>query len=131
MTETEILTIRQMCDAFGVTARALRFYEAKDLLSPIRKGAQRLYTQRERARLALILKGKRLGIALDDMRKFFGVFEPKTLDARQVEEALALAEARLAQMQDDMARLQAAMAEIRADIARFRAALAAAEPARG
>lgn len=60
MTE-DTLTIRQMCDAFDVTPRTLRFYEAKELLFPIRDGQKRLFTRRDRARLKLILRGKRFG----------------------------------------------------------------------
>ena len=60
----DLMTIRQMCDAYDLTPRTLRFYEAKELLTPIREGTRRLFTRRDRARLALILRGKRLGLAL-------------------------------------------------------------------
>ena len=53
----DLMTIREMCDHFGVTARTLRFYEQKELLSPIREGQKRLFTRRDRARLKLILRG--------------------------------------------------------------------------
>ena len=58
MSETT-MTIREMCEAFDVTPRTLRFYESKELLSPIRLGQKRLFTRRDRARLKLILRGKR------------------------------------------------------------------------
>ena len=61
--------IGEMCAAFGVTPRTLRFYEAKELLAPIREGQKRLYTRRCRARLALILQGKRFGFSLEDIRQ--------------------------------------------------------------
>ena len=51
------LTIREMCVEYGVTARTLRFYEAKELLFPIRDGQRRLFTKRDQARLKLIIKG--------------------------------------------------------------------------
>ena len=54
------LTIREMCVEYGVTARTLRFYEAKELLFPIRDGQRRLFTKRDQARLKLIIKGKGL-----------------------------------------------------------------------
>ncbi|MEY4697904.1 MAG: hypothetical protein RIT14_2332, partial [Pseudomonadota bacterium] len=57
----DLLDIRQMCDAFDVTPRTLRFYEAKELLSPQRRGTARFFTYRDRARLKLILRGKRFG----------------------------------------------------------------------
>jgi DNA-binding transcriptional MerR regulator len=62
MTDDE-MTIRQMCDAFDVTPRTLRFYEAKELLFPRREGQKRLFTRRDRARLKLILRGKRFGFS--------------------------------------------------------------------
>ena len=64
-----LLTIREMVDTFNVTARTLRFYEAKELLSPIREGQKRLFTKRDQARLKLILRGKRFGFALEEIRQ--------------------------------------------------------------
>ena len=56
---TDVMTIREMCDAHEVTPRTLRFYEQKELLFPIRQGTRRLFTRRDRARLKLILRGTR------------------------------------------------------------------------
>ena len=53
----KLMTIRQMCEAFGVTPRTLRFYEARELIFPERRGQHRLYDRRDRARLTLILRG--------------------------------------------------------------------------
>ncbi|MGR3466994.1 MAG: MerR family transcriptional regulator, partial [Shimia sp.] len=71
MTEvkSETMTIREMCDHFDVTPRTLRFYEAKELLFPIRQGTRRLFTKRDRARLKLILRGKRFGFSLEELRQ--------------------------------------------------------------
>ncbi|WP_203564901.1 MerR family DNA-binding transcriptional regulator [Aliiroseovarius sp. PrR006] len=71
----DLMTIRQMCDAFDVTARTLRFYEAKELLSPIREGQKRLFTKRDRARLKLILRGKRFGFALEEIRQLLDLYD--------------------------------------------------------
>ena len=71
----DLMTIRQMCDAFDVTARTLRFYEAKELLSPIREGQKRLFTKRDRARLKLILRGKRFGFALEEIRQLLDMYD--------------------------------------------------------
>ena len=70
----DLMTIRQMCDSFGVTARTLRFYEAKELLSPIRDGQKRLFTKRDRARLKLILRGKRFGFSLEEIRQLLDLY---------------------------------------------------------
>jgi len=71
---TETLSIREMCDAFDVTPRTLRFYEAKELLFPIREGQKRLFTKRERVRLKLILRGKRFGLSLEDIRHLLDLY---------------------------------------------------------
>jgi len=74
MTDDDLMTIRQMCDAFNVTARTLRFYEAKELISPIRQGQKRLFTKRDRARLKLILRGKKFGFSLEDIRQLLEMY---------------------------------------------------------
>jgi DNA-binding transcriptional MerR regulator len=71
----DTLSIRQMCDAFDVTPRTLRFYEAKELLFPIRLGTRRLFTRADRARLTLILRGKRFGFSLEDIRQLLAMYE--------------------------------------------------------
>ena len=71
----DLQTIGQMCAAFGVTPRTLRFYEAKELLAPIREGQKRLYTRRCRARLKLILQGKRFGFSLEDIRQLLNLYD--------------------------------------------------------
>ena len=71
----DLMTIRQMCDAFDVTPRTLRFYEAKELIFPIREGTRRLFTKRDRGRLKLILRGKRFGFALEEIRQLLDLYD--------------------------------------------------------
>lgn len=97
MTEHQ-LTIRQMCEAYDVTPRTLRFYEAKELISPIRKGTHRLYTRRERARLKLILRGKRFGFSLEDIRQLLDLYDTSNQNLPQLERAHELAQERLGDM---------------------------------
>src|SRR5687768_18087214 len=68
-------SIGEMCEAFGVTARALRFYEDEALISPERRGTARLYTDRDRARLAWILRGKRVGLSLADIKELLDLYD--------------------------------------------------------
>ena len=68
-------SIGEMCDAFGVTARALRFYEDESLIAPERRGTTRLYTDRDRARLAWILRGKRVGLSLADIKELLDLYD--------------------------------------------------------
>ncbi len=117
MLETDLLTIREMCDRFGVTPRTLRFYEAKELLFPVRRGQHRLYTRRDRGRLKLILRGKRFGFALEEMRQLLDLYDRGDAQAEQLRRTYAAAAARLAEMERQRAELDEAIAELRADLA--------------
>lgn len=71
----ESYAITDLCDEFGVTARALRFYEDEGLLAPRRQGLARIYSWRDRARLAWILRGKRVGFSLADIREMIDLYD--------------------------------------------------------
>ena len=75
MLQERLFSIGQMCDQFGVTARALRFYEDEELISPERRGLQRLYSERDRARLAWILRGKSVGFSLATIREMIDLYD--------------------------------------------------------
>ena len=68
-------SIGELCDEFDVTARALRFYEDEELIAPERRGTQRLYTDRDRARLAWILRGKRVGLSLAEIKELLDLYD--------------------------------------------------------
>ncbi|RST31870.1 MerR family DNA-binding transcriptional regulator [Sphingomonas ginkgonis] len=68
-------SIGELCEEFGVTGRALRFYEDEQLIAPLRRGTQRLYTERDRARLAWILRGKRVGFSLADIKELLDLYD--------------------------------------------------------
>ncbi|TLU71771.1 MerR family transcriptional regulator [Lichenicoccus roseus] len=72
---TRLYTVTELASALGVTARALRFYEDKGLINPSRAGGARIYTHRDRARLQLILRGKRLGFTLRDIKEFLDLYD--------------------------------------------------------
>lgn len=125
----DVMTIRQMCDTFEVTPRTLRFYEAKELLSPIRQGTRRLFTRRDRARLTLILRGKRFGFSLEDIRQLLDMYDPEGSNEAQLARTYQLAEERLRQMEAQRAELDAAIGELKQELdkaavrlARFRRA---------
>ena len=73
--ERRFYSISEMGDEFGVTARALRFYEDEELISPERRGTTRLYTDRDRVRLAWILRGKRVGLSLADIKELLDLYD--------------------------------------------------------
>ena len=107
-----VLTIREMCDAFDVTPRALRFYEAKELLFPMRQGQKRLYSRRDRARLKLILRGKRFGFSLEDIRQLLDLYDVDDTHETQLAETLDAARKRLADMEQQRDELDQAIAEL-------------------
>ena len=111
------MTIRQMCDAFEVTPRTLRFYEARELLFPQRSGQHRLYTRTDRARLKLILRGKRFGFSLEQIRQLLELYDPAGRKITQTEATLATARARLADMERQHQELGTALTELRDQIA--------------
>ncbi|MBT8410260.1 MAG: MerR family DNA-binding transcriptional regulator [Octadecabacter sp.] len=124
------MTIREMCDAFDVTPRTLRFYEAKELLFPMREGQKRLYGKRDRARLKLILRGKRFGFSLEEIRKLLDLYNMDDGQQTQLRETYALAEKHLADMQAQKAELEEAIAELSAQMKWGAARLAETEPNR-
>ena len=114
---SELMTIREMCDCFEVTPRTLRFYEAKELLTPVREGTKRLFTRRDRARLTLILRGKRFGFSLEDIRQTLDLYDRDGTDATQRQRACELARERLAIMEAQRAELDVAIADLKAELA--------------
>ena len=96
--EDETLSIREMCDAYDVTPRTLRFYEAKELLFPMRQGQKRLFTKRDQARLKLILRGKRFGFSLEEIRQLLDLYYVGDQQYTQLSRTYEIAQARLADM---------------------------------
>jgi DNA-binding transcriptional MerR regulator len=114
---TDVMTIREMCEAYDVTPRTLRFYEAKELLTPIRVGTRRLFTRRDRARLVLILRGKRFGFSLEDIRQTLDLYDRDGGLTAQRQKACELAQKRLAEMEAQRAELDVAIADLKAALA--------------
>lgn len=108
-----ILTIRQMCDLFQVTARTLRFYEDKELIKPIREGQKRLYTKREQARVKLILRGKRFGFSLEQIRELLDLYYLGDQQKTQIQRTFDLGKLRLDEMQAQRIELGEAIIELK------------------
>lgn len=111
--KTDTLTIRQMCDAFDVTPRTLRFYEAKELIFPIREGQKRLFTKRDRARLKLILRGKRFGFSLEEIRQLLDLYHMGDQQQTQIARTYDIARNRLAEMEAQRDELDAAISDLK------------------
>lgn len=126
MTDTaDTLTIREMCDAFDVSPRTLRFYEAKELLSPIRLGTRRLFTKQDRARLRLILRGKRFGFSLEEIRQLLDMYDRDGSNEAQLLRTYEIAKDRLARMEAQRAELDVAIADLKTQLVEGEKALAA------
>jgi DNA-binding transcriptional MerR regulator len=108
----ETMTIREMCDAFDVTPRTLRFYEAKELLFPKRVGQKRLFTRRDRARLKLILRGKRFGLPLEEIRQLLDLYDLGDGQATQLARSHEVGQTRLAEMIAQRDEMNLAIAEL-------------------
>ena len=113
MMTDDLMTIREMCDAFDVTPRTLRFYEQKELLFPRREGQKRLYARRDRARLKLILRGKRFGFSLEEIRQLLGLYDAGDRQLAQLSATYEIARARLAEMERERALLDQTIAELK------------------
>ena len=109
----DMMNIRQMCDLFDVTPRTLRFYEAKELLFPVREGQKRLFTKRDRARLKLILRGKRFGFALEEIRQLLDLYHMDDGQLTQLSRSYELAQKHLADMEAQKAELEEAITELK------------------
>ena len=112
MTPEETYTIGRMCEVFAVTPRTLRFYEAKELLNPIREGQKRLFTRRDRARLKLILQGKRFGFSLEEIRQLLNLYDIDDSQVTQISRTYELGQKHLATMTAQRDELNVAIAEL-------------------
>jgi len=109
----ETMTIREMCDAFNVTPRTLRFYEAKELLFPRREGQKRLFTKSDRARVKLILRGKRFGFSLEEIRQLLNLYDKGDQQLTQLERTYEIAKDRLEELERQRDELTAAIDDLR------------------
>jgi DNA-binding transcriptional MerR regulator len=106
-------SIGELAREFDVTPRAIRFYETEGLLAPRREGQRRIYTPRDRTRLKLTLRGKRLGLTLSEIRELIDMYEPGRDERPQLERFLAVLEAHKKSLEQQRADLEAQLAELR------------------
>ncbi len=113
-------SIGELAREFDVTPRAIRFYEDQGLLAPRRDGQRRIYTARDRTRLKLTLRGKRLGLSLSEIRELIDMYEPGRDERPQLKRFLAVLEAHKASLEQQQADLDAQLSEIRSFEKRIR-----------
>ncbi len=107
------VSIGDLADEFGITTRAIRFYEARGLLSPERKGANRTYGRRDRARLRLILRGKNLGFSIEDIAEYLALYDSDPTQVTQTKLLLDKIEATIADLNQKRTDLDRTLAELR------------------
>lgn len=129
MTEMQVFGVNELAAALGITPRALRFYEAKGLIAPQRVGANRVFTRRDRARMLLVLRGKRLGFSLAEIRGYLDLYDADPTQRRQVELLLEKVRARAASLEVQRRDIEEALTELRGIEAQAKAALDADTPA--
>ncbi|WP_316012939.1 MerR family DNA-binding transcriptional regulator [Roseobacter sp. HKCCA0434] len=106
-------TLQEMCEAFDVTPRTLRYYEYIELLSPERDGRKRLYGARERARLTLILRGRRFGFSLEEIRQWLELYELEDDQTTQNREWIELSTRQIDELEQRKAELDDAIDELK------------------
>ena len=110
MTETR-LSFKEMCAAFEVTPRTLRYYEYIELLKPDREGRSRFYSARELARMKLILRGRKFGFQLEEIRQWLLIYENEG-DQAQAQAFLEMADRQMIELKSQREQLDEAMAEL-------------------
>lgn len=109
----DTLSFKEMCARFDVTPRTLRYYEYIELLEPIREGRARLYTPREVARMTLILRAKRFGFSLEEIRQWLDLYNQDSNEV-QLQAVIDLADRQLGVLDEQKAQLDASIAELQA-----------------
>jgi DNA-binding transcriptional MerR regulator len=113
-TERAEFSISDLAREFDVTPRAIRFYEDQGLLAPRRDGQRRVYTPRDRTRLKLTLRGKRLGLSLSEIRELIDMYEPGRDERPQLERFLDVLESHKANLLQQRADIEAQLSELQA-----------------
>ena len=124
------LTIAQIAQEYGVTHRTVRFYEDRGLIAPERRGTRRIYHPRDRVRLGLILRGKRLGFSLEEITRIIDMYDDQPGEAGQLRYLLAQIEERRADLEQRRRDVLAALAELDELERRCRDDLVGTEPSR-
>jgi DNA-binding transcriptional MerR regulator len=120
-----VFTIRDLAKEFAVTARTLRFYEEKGLLDPARRGEQRLYSRRDRARLAYVLAGKAVGFSLEEVREMLDLYDVGDGQVTQLKVALKKFDERIERLERQKSGIDRVIAELTRASAGMKAKLVA------
>jgi DNA-binding transcriptional MerR regulator len=109
---SRIYTINELSEIYDITPRTLRHYEDMGLLSPERRGNQRLYRERDRVRLQLILRGRRLGFGLREIQEMLDLYDADPTEVTQLQDVIRRGDLKLRELQSQVEELQTIMAEM-------------------
>ena len=109
----DLFAIADLAREFGISTRAIRFYESKGLLTPDRVGSTRVFRRRDRARLILILRGKRLGFSLRDISEYLSLYDADRTQRAQVNLLVDMVDQRVQMLEQQLADLQTTISELR------------------
>jgi DNA-binding transcriptional MerR regulator len=109
----DLFAIADLAREFGISTRAIRFYEAKGLLTPERVGSTRVFRRRDRARLILILRGKRLGFSLRDISEYLSLYDADRTQRAQVSLLVDMVDKRVALLEQQLHDLQATLGDLK------------------
>lgn len=109
----DLFAIADLAAEFGISTRAIRFYESKGLLNPERVGGTRVFRRRDRARLMLILRGKRLGFSLRDISDYLSLYDADRTQTTQVAMLIEMVDKRMRLLEQQMTDLQTTIGELR------------------
>jgi len=107
-----LFSVSQLARQLGVTARTIRFYEDKQLIAPQRAGTTRVYTHRDRARLMLILRGKRLGFSLREIKEFLDLYDVDPAHHVQLHKLLGGVRKRMAKLREQRTAIEESLSEL-------------------
>lgn len=106
-------TISDLAQEFAITTRAIRFYEARGLIQPLRRGSSRFYTRRDHARMRLILRGKNLGFTLEDIAEYLSLYDTDPAQVTQTKLLLERVDAHIAGLNTKRADLDRTLADLK------------------
>ncbi|MBG23188.1 MAG: MerR family transcriptional regulator [Idiomarinaceae bacterium] len=112
MNDTTTYSIGELAREFDITTRSIRFYEDQGLLTPSRQGQTRLYTNKDRVRLKLILRGKRLGFSLAETKRLFDLYDMENSSARQLQTIFELIDEKRASLHQQLEDIKVILVEL-------------------
>lgn len=109
---TDLFSVTELAEELGITPRAIRFYETKGLIKPQRAGTTRVYTHRDKARMQLILRGKRLGFTLADIKEYLDIYDIDPSQTQQIKLLLDKVERRIGELEQQREDLETTLVEL-------------------